>query len=253
MLTPFIEKNIFPHEYYARIAYNTAQVIFETTKQCENSLLTSFTGNLLVKGGKCLERQNMHADGFGMKIVAILVELCGERGYDFNFIPGTHNLLWNHNKEAKLPTSEVKTVKFGKTAILLFAENLIHGGGTSSMSEDECSNGDWLRTNKKGELYKGWLGQSSREQPSDISFQLTFVYNPISDASDPGNPQPIWYKNEMEKVDNETVKESEEYVKDEGSCSSEELDDVFPTWLTMIRDKAVKPKKNRAKKIRLKE
>ena len=251
MLTPFIEKNIFPHEYYARIAYNTAQIIFKTMKQCNNSLLTSFTGNLLVKGVECNERQTMHTDGFGFKVVAILVELCGERGYDFNFIPGTHNLLWEHNKEAKLPTSEVKTVTFGKTAILLFAENLIHGGGTSSMSEDECSSGDLLRTNKNGELYKGWLGQAKGEQPTDISFQLSFVYNPIPDASEPGNPQPIWYKNEIKNADNETVKEFKEYVKGGGRRFSKDLDEAFPTWLAMIRGKNVRPKRNRAKRVRL--
>jgi hypothetical protein len=251
MLTPFIEKNIFPHEFYARIAYNTAQVIFNTRKQCKNSLLTTYNANLLIKGIECNERQNMHTDGFGFKVIAILVELCGERGYDFNFIPGTHNLLLKHNADAKLPTSEVKSVTFGKSHILLFAENLIHGGGTSSMTEDELNNGEWLRTNKNGELYEGWFGKSKREQPTDISFQLSFIYNPISDVSEPGNAQPNWYKNETKNADNESVQEFKEYVKSGGNDFSTELDEAFPTWLAMIRGKHVRPKSNRAKKVRV--
>ena len=88
--------------------------------------------NGLVRGPNLSEYQVLHIDGTGMKIVTILVAMCGNNGYDVRCVKGSHNCLEKHARDTWIPRASVERVRENRGEIICFSEALIHGGGRSS-------------------------------------------------------------------------------------------------------------------------
>ena len=82
-LVTFLEKKLFPHEYFARNATNTKNFIhikmgsnadFYTAKRMYNQFLTVDHIKLFFKCNDLDDRQTLHIDGHGVGVVAIYVE-----------------------------------------------------------------------------------------------------------------------------------------------------------------------------------
>lgn len=99
-LAMFLEEKLFPHEYFARNAANTKNLIhikmesnadFDTPKRMYNQLLRVDHINLFFKRNDLDERQTLHVDGHGVGVVAIYVEKCGRDGYSFHYVEKSHH------------------------------------------------------------------------------------------------------------------------------------------------------------------
>ena len=137
---------------------------------CEG-FLQLWNVNALAKSDDLTEPQNGHIDGTGVNLIAIVIDSCGENGYNFQCVPGSHNLLQSHDNEKSLPLSLMKTYNVPKGMILVFAESLIHAGGASSMTSDEYIMKYQGHPLPPIRYFKTPL---SYKYPTDMSFQLSF-------------------------------------------------------------------------------
>ena len=233
MFIPFAERILFPHHYFARVAYHNATVVLGGKVEAVHMILFLKKVNALVKGPRLCERQTIHCDGTGWGVVAILIKLCGKGGYDFHLMPMTHNLIEYHedavNQGRPFPVDRIKKVTVRRNQVLFFVDSLMHAGGTTSMDKTEyelwrayqkktppligagvCRKRPWVLPQMK-ELsktqsllpqihnYEGWfknLHVKGEEYPTDVSMQLSFQFNPVSTGFELGRAQPKWYINE---------------------------------------------------------
>ena len=278
-----IEERLFPHPFYARKAkYNgerlKAKGNEERLKDMEywgghpdrsvkpnyEEIIDMVKVNVLAKGRCLKERQSMRVDGSGFKVVVILVHICGKAGYDFKFVPLSHNLLQNHKGERnqKIPITEIESICFPRSKILVFSENLIHGGGESKMSKEEYSmlvegkfvNGVCL-PRKEGQLYDVWKLEGGGcdpvlagdvelpEQPTELSFQVTYDFRPLSEGNDEGKAKPFWYKNEVnDNIEDGTLGKREDYIQSviqsvSSNCFGEKIDTQAEAWIKNLTSK----------------
>jgi hypothetical protein len=263
-----IEELLFPDQFFARKAKENRESLKQQPKidyDCHpdrsvkhnyDEIMDITTVNVLAKG-RCLnERQSMHVDGSGFKVVVILVHICGNEGYDFHIVPQSHNMLEKHKGERKqkIPITEIKRLCFPPTNVFVFTENLIHGGGESKMSTEEylkLVEGKWVNgmrlPRKEGQLYDGWnLSRGNRdinpvkagevnlpEQPTELSFQLTFDYKPLSEGKDMGKAKPLWYKDEVNgSIKEGTLGKCEDFIQSKRSNRfGKKIDSQAEIWI----------------------
>ena len=277
-----IEELLFPDLFFARKAKENGESLKEqpkvnydlhpdrSVKHNYDEIMDVATVNVLAKG-RCLnERQSMHVDGSGFKVVVILVHICGNEGYEFHIVPDSHNMLENHKGERKqkIPINEIQSLCFPRTKVFVFTENLIHGGGESKMSTEEylkLVEGKWVNgvrlPRKGGQLYDGWnLSRGNRdinpvlagevnlpeqptdlpeqptelpEQPTELSFQLTFDYKPLSEGKDMGKAKPLWYKDEVNgSIKEGTLGKCEDFIQSKRSNRfGKKIDSQAEIWI----------------------
>lgn len=175
---------------------------FERRKKgAEDELLSLQNVNVLCKGTGLDKRQTCHIDGKGFNIVAIIVGHCGKKGYEFHYIPNTHNLMAHHNEKQSLPTQMLQEIVVQQGEMILLLESTIHCGGKSLMTEDEqereknsrCAlNCDWIDAWMQ---HNGWLKNGKR--PAELSFQFTYSLKGMRTPLKLSRAEPIWYINEV--------------------------------------------------------
>ena len=186
-LITFLEKKLFPHEYFARNAANTKNFIhiemgsnadYETVKRMYNQILTVDHINLFFRRNDLDERQTLHIDGHGVGVVAIYVEKCGCDGYSFHYVEKSHHRMRHDDSERKIwvPTSAVKELRVKKGDLILFPPCLIHAGGQASSTESLHTKFiKYIPQNEEKNNYDEW---------TDISYQFTLAHalfpSPIS-------------------------------------------------------------------------
>ena len=211
----FLEKNVFPHEHYARLAVHNKRVCKNAKDDAKHDLLTLYGFNTLAKcptpcGGMDF-RQHMHTDGSEYKVLVIIVLRCLGGKYHFHTVPESHNLLRKHvtkhetdkikkNHEAVvLPWKCIEDEFLEQDQMMIFTESLIHARGKSSLNEKEYK--EYFNSEEGKKLpktnFKCFDREILKREPCDLSIQLDFAYNPILTAdADGGRPEPKWYKNE---------------------------------------------------------
>ena len=258
LMHPVLGKTIFPDEYYATLAHNCASKLTNSPAQkCDLKLFDLFNINFLTKGPGMNEPQRPHIDGDGFKVVVILVFRCGKRGYDFYYVPGSHNLLDQHDLEQYVPRQMLKRVLVGGmnesrgvSQALIFSEALIHSGGTSSMTTDEHA----ALAKSCGGGHDQWLAGArlAGMPPTDISFQATLMYNPIPSGVGGGAAAPTWYHGIAGEDDMEVeeIDKFKKYIKkgEEGSYFTSMRKEGLIEWVKMVQNPDHKPGKKRSAK-----
>ena len=249
----FLEKNVFPHEHFARCAVHNKRFYKNDKDNAKHDLLTLYGFNTLAKcptacGGMDF-RQHMHTDGCGYKVLVVIVLQCLGEKYHFHTVPGSHNLLKKHenmhdthkmekNHEAvALPSNCIEDVFLKQDQMMIFTESLIHAGGKSSLNKEKYD--EYIKSEQGAKLKKAnftcFKGDIKENEPCDLSIQLDFVYNPILTAdADSGRPEPRWYKNEIDTQDADKIKTFREYVKSGGTTFGDDFESAFPKWLNIL-------------------
>lgn len=239
-LTTYLCRIVFPHEYYALLAKKNMD---ESTHNYEGGRGTYKTGdnpvisiegvNVLIRGDGLKERQSLHIDGYGLKLVFILVDHCGDSGYSFYYIKESHNLLDAHRdlyETCALPSELIEECRVQRNEGILFFESLIHGGGSSSgggnlvdfIEEKKRRHEINKETCKALKKYQ-WL--PNNRTPTDVSFQFSFQYHPRQAISNTPNRGNIWYRYiDDEAEPNEKKRLFEAMMAKRKGCAKKELE-----------------------------
>eukprot|EP00984_Skeletonema_dohrnii_P004721 scaffold1660_cov170-Skeletonema_dohrnii-CCMP3373.AAC.1 len=225
-LVTFLSQTLYPHENYALVAkkhfansdtgtvtqYNRREEI-QRAKDYD-PVLSIENVNVLIKGKDLLEQQSFHVDGLGLKLVLVYVDECSDSGYNFHFIPGSHNLLCHHgvcSQENRLPASVAKKLTAKQNECIIFFQSVIHGGGASSggaTSKAASKNSDgsnctgfilqkkrrkWISDDTANKLERfRWFADQT--MPTDISFQISFQYGANPGSYILPNRTNTWYE-----------------------------------------------------------
>ncbi len=111
LLITLIEHCICPRNFYARnaacLGYKKKSCCGKATNFIIEDLLTLRRINLLLRDRTLEDRQSLHVDGKYFGILVILVEKCGDDGYQFHYVPRSQNRLIKHNEGVWVPKSVV--------------------------------------------------------------------------------------------------------------------------------------------------
>ena len=157
--------------------------------------------NGLVRRPGLLKNQVLHIDGIELKIIVILVVMCGDEGYSVCCVKGSHNKFKDHDRNVWVPQDKVEQVVAREGQLICFAESLIHGGGKSSgySSTRTSSYKPYGLTAKKF-----FTGKHANTIPTDVSFQVTFQVATAASTSDVGMALiPSWPIIEDQLAENE--------------------------------------------------
>lgn len=251
ILRVYLEKCIYTDIYFARAAHiNMCQLQnrpIDKISLCEG-FLQLWNVNALAKSDDLTEPQNGHIDGTGVNLIAIVIDSCGENGYNFQCVPGSHNLLQSHDNEKSLPLSLMKTYNVPKGMILVFAESLIHAGGASSMTSDEYIMKYEGHPPPPIRYFKTPL---SYKYPTDMSFQLSFQHFLDDICSYSGYAKPIWYKNQI-AINNGDKAHFRDYITKAKGRYKVRIDTMFNDYIDNIRgiEKNRKPSYRQCKRIK---
>jgi hypothetical protein len=259
-LITLIEQCICPHDCYARnaaILRNEIKSCHERTTNIKyHELLTLRRINLLLRDQTLEDRQSLHIDGRYFGINAILVEKCGDDGYNFHYIPKSHTRINTHNECVWVPKSFVRHAIIQQGELVVFAPSLIHAGGRASSPKSTQVNGYGYKN--YGDHYIPW-GDTHREQRyrniggydkwTDVSFQfmLSHAGNPMIEV---GRGQNIWFMRDEQKHEDAEFQgqryhkvdvnclEFHSYIEEGGKMFVETMIDTSQTWLDILSGKA---------------
>ena len=221
-LLTLVTPKLMPHRHYALTAHrnftslinNTNETLLqgsdrsirkcsiENQKIVDNVLIVEKI-NVLCRGPKLNSIQTAHVDGNSMKLLLLLVDYTQATGYNFHFLPGSHNIS-NHNEllETKLPLKCLEEIRAASGSIIAFFENTIHSGGHSSKNGTNnttgrnpllnCTRSERLKHN---EYIKNIKWFKDKSLPTDISFQILLRYGLITCSSTEPNKTNKWYGN----------------------------------------------------------
>jgi hypothetical protein len=187
--------------------------------------------NVLIKGHNLNEAQSLHVDGYGLKLVVIYIDACSDRGYEFSYVKGSHQLLERHEQLAattRLLTEDVTTIRARKGECIVFFESLVHAGGKASSRvplnkkealqaaerydffeslahaggaassrvplNEEAARQPAKRYDGSGMKKFQWFANQSETLPIDVSFQWTFQYTGNLSVCNQPNRTNTWYK-----------------------------------------------------------
>ena len=256
-------QRVLPHFYYSRKAiHNTLELgtKFEATVATKDNLsgfiyamqknkngsecpiLSLHHANILAKGRELKEPQTSHIDGTGNSLLVIIVRHCGKDGYNFDFIPASHDIV-KHDLTMKVPESMFRTVKMTTNDILVFSERVIHRGGVSSIVDDneyaDLISSETFPRLANGELCKDWMKSATNNdvkanQPTDLSLQFTFECVPLQSAASCGRASPLWYKNKGTEND---VTRFREYIQRSEHSFSDWVNsnDCMEKWIETMK------------------
>ena len=166
--------------------------------------------NALIKGPSLNEAQSPHVDGYGLKIVVIYVYECGDAGYEFHYIEGSHALLESHKQHAKgtrLPMKDMTTIKVKKGDFIMFWESLVHAGGAASTRiplAGKAATQARARYERLGSTNFIWFaGTDTTKLPVDLSLQWTFQCAGSPSGAMVPNRTNCWYKHTDQLFDDE--------------------------------------------------
>ena len=237
-LIPIIAKHVLPHELYARQALITWKKML--TKQSEykgeiKHVLRMEHVNGLVRGPGLLENQVLHIDGIELKIIVILVVMCGDEGYSVCCVKGSHNKFEDHDRNVWVPQDKVEQVVAREGQLICFAESLIYGGGKSSgYSSTRTSLYKPYRLTTK----KFFTGKHANTIPTDVSFQVTFQVATAASTRAVGMASiPSWPIIEDQLAENEQDNETK---KSENRKKTEEMKSKYEKHMKEVNDREFK-------------
>lgn len=253
-LTTFLEEKIFLHDYYARNAFNTMNLInnksetkkdFDEAKNSYKRLLEVEHINLFMRRCDVTERQNLHVDGDGICVVAIFVEKCGSDGYSFHYVPKSHHRTSHSESDRTIwvPKSAVKELKVQQGELLIFPPSLIHAGGQASSKE--CNHTKFINYIPGGgekHNYSDW---------TDITFQFTMKHALFRSPIPFGKGKIYSFINDEEKHRKAQLQDErnvdvqidqmrfEEYVMESGMQFKTLLDKSTSEWIQYLNGERV--------------
>ena len=133
-----ISKRLFPHEYFAQKSLYYPRPT-RRGPPIPVPLLRVEHINVLARAKGLTERQQPHIDGPDLKIIVLVVDHCNPNGYNFAYMPASHNPLSKHKIEIIVPTGMMRSVHGKHLDFVVLAESVIHAGGTSSWSSKESA------------------------------------------------------------------------------------------------------------------
>lgn len=223
MVRELILRAVLPIERFSQIAHelgSNAGTADVQPNQSRNSVglldnLLSLIGiNLLWRGYHedvigPKNRQSIHMDGRGFRVLAIIPLQCHDGKYEFFSIPKTQRISnWKYidsKVSDDIPSELAKPIFANTLEMIIFSERLMHAGGTCSKAEgSEVSTPTFTDAVKKkngGGIYDGWFGNGgtiSGTQPTDVAVQFCFEYNLLPDNTSLGanGKDNIWTWNE---------------------------------------------------------
>ena len=177
-----LERVIFPHEYFARLARNRVKIehggnhIKEVSLKDDNDsiaivkkspdILELKKLNFFVRGRGLDLPQDMHIDSTTITVEAILVVKGSE--YQFRYIPQSHKLYDNHDINMRLDESKIEIITAKPGQYICFFDTTIHSGGLPSPQS----------THQLDQQFMNCFGpEYPNEIPTDLSYQLTLEHS----------------------------------------------------------------------------
>ena len=178
-----IEKHLFPEIYYARKMVDKKRETFEHI-YLENSLICNKI-NLLARFAGLNTDQHLHRDSIKFGLAVIFILKCHHK-YCFKYVQGSHELSYGENYvNYNVVSEDFKTLLVEKNNFIIFATNLIHCGGPSSINT----------------ITTGKNEKSSESELSDLSLHVDFFHEGLSRGATRSNGETIIWPFELDKGD----------------------------------------------------
>ena len=194
-----LEKVIFPHEYFARLARNRIKIVHggnhvkEVSLKADNEsiafvekspdILQLKKLNFFVRGKGLDLPQDMHIDSTTITLEAILVVKGSE--YQFRYIPKSHKLYHNHDTDMRLDESKIEIINAKAGQYICFFDTTIHSGGLPSPQS----------SHQLDERFMNCFGRKYPDEvPTDLSYQLTLEHSGITIAAYSGEGKVFAYR-----------------------------------------------------------
>ena len=132
-----VSSKMLPHDHYSLLAYQLGISMMNATSKMSLCLTESLPSimwlkklNAFARSSNLNKRQSLHIDGEDLGLTVIVVYSCGSDGYPIYYVLKSHNLMHQHIVSKPIPSSAVLRVTAQKGDVIIFADSLIHGGGS---------------------------------------------------------------------------------------------------------------------------